>query len=709
MPGSAAGPGRRSQARAPSSTNFINGTTEARVAGSTVRTKPGSAVEVTATNSSAITAQAGSEAGAVGAGFGGGAAISFGAAAAGNEIGNTIRALVDGSTVEAGDAVTIHATSTSVIHSVAIGIAASVSGGVFVGISLSGAGSVTENAIANTVEAGVAGGSTVSSANGQAISIVAADSSDIGSFSGAVAVAVGAAIFSAGVAVGVSVATADIGNIVRAKIDDSKVSSAAGLTVDAHATGNIRSHGLAAVFAGGSLGGFGAGAAISTNSIHSTVEARILDADAAGGQEATGTFVKVTATDDADILANAVGFAGSVGIAAASIGFVDATNTITSATTAKIQNSKVTASAAGVEVLAASTGSIKSKPTAAAIAGGVVAAAGGGVLSKNSVTPNTTATISGGSLVNAATFVKVEAKDTSTIEATIVAVAAAGGLGAVAVGLAKAEDTIGGSVTGSTAGSTITASNGDIDVLATANQTVTTFAVAFAAAFGAIAAAGVAVLSDEKIQPNVTASVTGGTLTALGHFVNIHASFTGNSHPTTDAGAVSISLGGSGSVAFVNSDALISGTTSAFAAGGTINANGLDVDATDMNTVTSSATSASFSTSVSISGVVASATVDRTTQAYLGAGTLEHQRRAGDRPGHVDLGRHPRRRFGRGGRPGRARRCQARRQGRHDHAGLRRRRGATSDPAPSTSTHTRPTPSRRRASTSRSRCSQPAR
>ena len=77
------------------------------------------------------------------------------------------------------------------------------------------------------------------------------DTSDVGSFSGALAVAVGVAIGGVGAAVGVSVGTADVGNTVKARIDDSKVTSVAALTVEAKSTGHIRSHGIAGAFGGG--------------------------------------------------------------------------------------------------------------------------------------------------------------------------------------------------------------------------------------------------------------------------------------------------------------------------------------------------------------------------------------------------------------------------------------------------------------------------
>ena len=284
------------------SENFINGTTEAKIAGSSVSTKTGSPVEVTATNSSTILAQAGATAAATGVAFLGGGAFALGAAVTDNEIGNTVRALIDNSTVTSGDQVTVEAKSTSSIHSVAIGFALGVSGGLFVGISLAGAGSATTNIITNTVEAGIVGGSTVSSSNAKPVIVDAQDTSDIGSFSGALAVGIGAAIFSGAAAVGVSVATADIGNTVRAKIDDSKVTSAAAVTVEASASGDIQSRAPAGAVAGGSLFGGAAGAAISVNTVHDIVEARIVDSDAGDSQSVSGTSVKVDASDSAEIL-----------------------------------------------------------------------------------------------------------------------------------------------------------------------------------------------------------------------------------------------------------------------------------------------------------------------------------------------------------------------------------------------------------------------
>src|SRR3990172_8651918 len=105
--------------------------------------------------------------------------------------------------------------------------------------------------------------------------------------------------------------------------------------VVAESKGNIRAETQAYAGAVGS-GAFGAGAALSKNLVHNNVEARILNSG--GSQEAKGDAVR----------SNALGGAFSAGGAGIAIGFVEASNAITSTTTAKIANSKVTATVGAV-------------------------------------------------------------------------------------------------------------------------------------------------------------------------------------------------------------------------------------------------------------------------------------------------------------------------------------------------------------------------
>ena len=78
-----------------------------------------------ATNSSTIVSQAGAAAVATGVAFGGAGAITIGTGVTDNEIGYTVRAQIDNSTVTSGDQVKVEAKSTATIHSIAIGVAAS--------------------------------------------------------------------------------------------------------------------------------------------------------------------------------------------------------------------------------------------------------------------------------------------------------------------------------------------------------------------------------------------------------------------------------------------------------------------------------------------------------------------------------------------------------------------------------------------------------
>jgi hypothetical protein len=568
---------------------------------------------------------AGAVAGAGGVGGGGTAA---GAGAIGfNEIRNTVRATVSGTTLNSNSFVTISATENARIKAVSVGIAGTLAGGMGVGIGLSGAGSGSKNNIYNVVEAQILADSIVTSGTGFDVEVTATDTAEIGSFAGALAFAITGAIASLGLAVGISKADNDIGNIVRAKISDSTVTAGEAVEVTASSTAKIVAGAAAGGIGVSVTSAVGVGAALSSNNIHNTIEAIVEDSDLADSpaQAVTGRSVSVKAESDADILSTGLGLSVAIsGGVSIGIGFVESNNTITNTTLAEIRNLRVVSTVGAVDVLAFSSGPITETPTAAAVAAAGAAISGGGVLSKNTVTPQTTASINGGSSVSGATHVKVEAKDESTIDATIVAVSVAAGSNAIAVGISRAENTIGGSITASVSGSSVTALggalDGDIDILASANQTVTTFSVLLSAAFGAIAAAGAGAETDEKIQPNVTASVTGGTLTATGNNVNVHAKFTGFSDPKT--AAVSGSVGFGGALSVVKADALISGTTSAFAAGGTINAAKLSVDAHDISTSTAFALSVGLSTGVALAATKATSKINRTTEAYLAAGTI---------------------------------------------------------------------------------------
>ena len=430
------------------------------------------------------------------------AVTAAGAGAIGfNEIRNTVRATVSGATLNSSSFVTISATENARIKAVSVGIAGTLAGGMGVGIGLSGAGSGSKNNIYNVVEAQILADSIVASGAGCDVTVSASDTSEIGSFAGALAFAITGAIASVGLAVGKSNADNDLGND-RPREDQrleghlrrrryAFTASATSKIVSGAAAGGV---GISVTVAAGF------GAALSSNNIHNTVEAIIEDSDLGDtpAQSVSGTSVTVKAEDDSDILSTSLGALGR-GVRRRErrhrlrpVGQHDHDGD--QGRDPELARRLVGRRRRGARVVQGLDHREADRGSDRVSGGGSVS--GGGVLSKNTVTPSTTATINGGSSVSGATHVKVEAKDESSIDATIVAVSVAGASNAVAIGISRAENTIGGSISASISGSTVVAlggaADGDIDVLASANQTVTTFSVLLSAAFGAIAAAGAA-------------------------------------------------------------------------------------------------------------------------------------------------------------------------------------------------------------------------
>ncbi len=309
---------------------------------STVTTTNGGNVIVTATDTSSIAAIAGGLGVGVGVGVGdlGGAGlgVSLGVAAANNDIENTVKAYVDGSSVTSAGMVKLSATEKSTIFTVTIGgaVAVGVGGGALVGagIAVAVAGSDSSSTIKNNVDAYVSGGSTVT-ANGGNVAIDATDSSSITAGGGgfAAAIGVGAGLIAGGVAVaaGFAVATNNIQNSVLAYVDHSTV-SATGHSVTLAALEMATSTavtvgGAVSVAVGAGIGGAAAiavGVGSSINTVKNTVEAYL--ANGATVTTTTSGDVTLTATDSPNLTATTV--AASVGFAA---GLVGATFTISAA------------------------------------------------------------------------------------------------------------------------------------------------------------------------------------------------------------------------------------------------------------------------------------------------------------------------------------------------------------------------------------------
>src|SRR3989442_468978 len=124
------------------------------------------------------------------------------------------------------------------------------------------------------------------------------------------------------------------------------------------------------------------------------------------------------------------------------------------------------------------------------------------------------------------------------------------------------------------------------------------------------------------MDPDVSAYINGGTINAPGHPVSVSAKFDGTSDPEATAGSGSLT---GGAFAGVLAESKIQGTTSAYAGGNTtINAAGLEISADDHSTTTPK----SFTLGIALVGLAVDVvsvlgTVSRTTQAYLGAGSVQ--------------------------------------------------------------------------------------
>ena len=349
------------------SVNSIGAAVDALVVGGTIRA---ASVSVTATDSSQIftivgAAAAGIAVGAVGGGLAGAGAIAV------NTIAVDVKASVSGgATVESAGAVLVRARSSSTIDSYGLGLAGALGGGV-VGIGLGVAGSLSVNRIGGTVEASLVG-SSVTTATGQNISVLAENSSEIRAAAGGVAL--GAAVGAVGVSVGFGVSIADntISTVTRALIDGGTTLAGGTLTVSATRTGKI--HGIA--MGGGAALAVAAvavavavGQGLVTNTITGTTEAVVRNvATYAAARGAVTISASDTAKIDAFAIGGAFSFAAGIFAGGVSLAGSKATNSITGTVSARVQSATVISATAGVSVTASSNADIDANSDAVAIA-----------------------------------------------------------------------------------------------------------------------------------------------------------------------------------------------------------------------------------------------------------------------------------------------------------------------------------------------------
>ena len=241
-------------------------------------------VSIEATDTSSITAGGGGLAVAVGGGgLAAGLAAAVGFAVANNEIENSVLAYVDNSTVSArGNSVIVSAIENAAIFAVTVGGAVAAGGG-DTGFSAAGAGGNSTNTLANTVEAYLADGASVTTTGSGDVTLSALDSPDLTAKTVAASVSFAAGAVAGTFAIGAAIADNSVNDTVLAYSAGSTINSAGQILISAivPTTSSIQATSVAATVAvaasplGAAFSGAGAS---STNTVDNTISAYIAGA-----------------------------------------------------------------------------------------------------------------------------------------------------------------------------------------------------------------------------------------------------------------------------------------------------------------------------------------------------------------------------------------------------------------------------------------------
>ncbi len=562
---------------------------------------------------SSDTSEIGSGTASVAISVGGGLAVN--ASVGLNDISNSVKAYVEGSTVGSDGAVNITATETAEDINVVVGGAGSGSGSAF-------GGSFAINYITNTVDAhiaasgGVGNGGTPSSVTAAGpLSVLATDTASIATLAGNIGASLGGS--AAGAA---AVAVNNVNDTDTATIDDSTASSGGAITVNAtFAKPTALPPGLDVQIAAMAVSGAGAGTgafagSLSLNWVDNTVEAKVSNIAApqfilAGGE------LSVIAGDHStiDSLAGAVaivgiGASGSSVAVGASVSFnylggdpSNPTSTNNNVVRAAIENVSGSLKASQIDVSATYTGQIDNITVAgsAAVGSGLVNVSLGGAVSINIIRNTSDAHISGSSNVSTtaagADSLDVTAVDTSTIRALAGGVGIAVGTGTVglAAGVSVAVNAIGNTTLAYVDTSHVN-SAGDVNITATGSPTIEAITIGVAVAVnasgeGGVAGSGAGAGSGDTVQNTVLAYINNSGVSSSAGAIAVSAT----DKPTiqTVAGAlglgVAVGLFGAGAsvgISVATND--VQDNDWAYINNSTVTASGHDVTLTAIETAT---------------------------------------------------------------------------------------------------------------------------
>jgi hypothetical protein len=453
--------------------------------------------------------------------------VAVNAAYMGNVVNNTVQAAVIDSVVTS----TVGSfTATALSNSAVISLTAGAGSGGDVALNATQFG----NFIRNTVDASVRGasstGATVQAEAGVWLS--ATDSSTIRS------IGLGLALSKAALAA--TIGYNSVKNTITAEIENARVSSNGTASLVADSTSTITS------FVGGAAGGLGAAQlSLTTNKIENTIRAAVVGTDGSGSYSVKSQSLYLSATDASTIDSMAFGLSGG---ALAAGGMAESVNRVSNSVNAIISGYTVAATGM-VHVAALSEDIIRSYAIG-------VAGAGLGSLNAsktvNDVGNTVAARIEGASVTSDYGTITVSASEkapavvpdfnsataapaalvvalTSALEgekvnahANIVSFAGSVAIGGVAaLGMAKADNEIHGTITAEIVDSMATAKAGDVRVLASSDTAIACLAAGFGAATGAGSVGGVAVNAstvESTMASAIKAGITGtSTVSAAGN------------------------------------------------------------------------------------------------------------------------------------------------------------------------------------------------
>ena len=452
------------------------------------------------------------------------------------------------------------------------------------------AGSVSINEISNLTQV-LLRNAHVNGAG--SVTLYSADISSIRSVAGALA-------FGGKAGVGLSFAWNQIHNDTSTLVDTSDIEASGTVNVQAASDNDIDSISASIGASKGPMAGAGA---VSINTINNTTAATV-NGKLGDGIDAGGV-VTITADDSSHIFA----LAGGVGATSGQAGFGAAVawSEVNNAVAAKATGgARLQSQTAGVQVKAVSDTEVQAIAAAGGAADKVAVA---GSFSAVQTHNTTLAEVSGGSEVDAAGAVLVNASDTSDIESLAGSVALSG---QAALGVAVAYNVIDNDTEAKAAQSTLNGAS--VTVEAGTNADIASAAV------GGGGAAKVAVtgsLGFNEITNRTAATTTGATLTASGN-----ASVLARDSSTIGSVSGAAAVGGSGAVGAAGSYNHIDGTVLAEVSGGAVTAANTTVRAQRTGELEVWAISGTGAGTAGFAGSIAINDVGGTNTARVGAGAV---------------------------------------------------------------------------------------